>query len=225
MKRYLNKSIKKRNKRKVLFVMLFVLLSLIFACIVFYKYNVVPIIVGISKEKVKSVTSDAVSQAVIDVMVENQSGEYIKIIRDEKNNIKSVSIDGEAVTVLAHKISLRAQQYINKIGTEGVKIPVGSLSGITFFTGRGPDINIKLYLAGSTHSRIVSSFTAGGINQTLHRLYFNINGDIAVAVPGIQSAFKTSAQVLMCETVIIGEIPPTYLNSTTIGDMLDLVPH
>lgn len=214
---------RKRSKRKILFVTLFVMGALITAACIFVRYNVTPMIVTLSTERIKSLTSDAVSQAVIDVMAENRDIEYITITRDDKKNIKSVDIDADTVSVLAQKITLTAQSYINKVGSDGIKIPIGSLSGVTVFTGLGPDINIKIYLVGSTQTQIMSVFSSAGINQTIHRLYFNITGNIAVAVPGLPSRLKTGAQVLMSETIIVGEVPPTYLQSTSVGDMLDLV--
>lgn len=223
MKKSCVKYKRKRSKRKKVFVALFVIGVIVAGVCIFIKYNVNPMIVALSKERIRSLTSDAVSQAVIDIMSESTDMEYIKITRDDKQNIKSVDIDGEAISVIAQKITLTAQKYINSIGSDGIKIPIGSLSGITMFTGLGPDINVKIYLVGSTHTQIRSVFSSAGINQTVHRLYFNISGDIAVAVPGLPTTLKTSAQVLMGETVIVGEVPPTYLQSTSVGDMLDLV--
>lgn len=214
---------RKRSKRKKLFVALFIIGAIIAAVCIFIKNNVNPMIVTISNEKIRALTTDAVSTAVLDVMSENNSVEYLKITRDDKQNIKSVDMDTAAINDLAQKITLTAQKRINEIGKDGIKIPVGSLSGVTLFTGLGPDINIKIYLVGSTQTQIISLFSSAGINQTLHRLYINISGSVAVAVPGLPSTIKTSTQVLMSEMIIVGEVPPTYLNSSTVGDMLDLV--
>ena len=213
----------KRSKRKKLFVALLFIGSVIAAVCLFIKYNVNPMIVLLSNERIRSLTNDAVSEAVLDIMSENMDIELIKINRDDKQNIKSIDMKSEAINVLAQKITLTAQEYINRIGRDGIKIPMGSLSGITLFTGLGPDINIKIYLVGSTQTEIISVFEASGINQTLHRLYINIRGSIAVAVPGLPSTIKTSTQVLMSEMIIVGEVPPTYLHSSTVGDMLDLI--
>lgn len=214
---------RKRSKRKKLFVALFIIGAIIAAVCIFIKNNVNPMIVTISNEKIRALTTDAVSTAVFDVMSENNSVEYLKITRDDKQNIKSVDMNTAAINDLAQKITLTAQKRINEIGKDGIKIPVGSLSGVTLFTGLGPDINIKIYLVGSTQTQIISLFSSAGINQTLHRLYINISGSVAVAVPGLPSTIKTSTQVLMSEMIIVGEVPPTYLNSSTVGDMLDLV--
>ncbi|MCH5154521.1 MAG: sporulation protein YunB [Clostridiales bacterium] len=212
----------KHSKRKILFVVLFILFSVIAAVAVFIKHNVTPMILTLSEERVRSLTADAVSLAVVDVMSASSDVEYLEITRDDEQNIQSVSVDGKTVTVLAEKIALLAQEYITDVGTDGIKIPLGSLSGMSVLTGLGPDINMRVYLVGSTRSQMTSVFTSTGINQTLHRLYFTIYGNIALAVPGIPSTLKVSAEVLMCETLIVGKVPPTYLQSTTVGDMLDL---
>ena len=214
---------RKRSKRKKLFVALLIIGAIIAAVCIFIKSNVNPLIVTISNERIRALTTDAVSSSVLDVMSENSSVEYLKVTRDDKQNIKSVDMNTAAINDLAQKITLSAQKRINEIGNDGIKIPVGSLSGVTLFTGLGPDINIKIYLVGSTQTQIISMFTSAGINQTLHRLYINIAGSVAVAVPGLPSTIKTSTQVLMSEMIIVGEVPPTYLHSSTVGDMLDLV--
>ena len=206
-----------------MFIALFVLIAIIVGICLFIQRNVNPMIVMISNERIRALTTDAVSTAVIDVMSENTDVEYLSVTRDEKQNITSIDLDSNTVNTLAQEITLSAQNNINDIGSDGIKIPVGSLSGVTLFTGLGPDINIKIYLVGSTQTQIISEFTSAGINQTLHRLYINISGSVAVAVPGLPSTINTSAHVLMSEMIIVGEVPPTYLNSTSVGDMLDLV--
>ena len=167
---------RKRSKRKKLFVALLIIGAIIAAVCIFIKSNVNPMIVTISNERIRALTTDAVSSSVLDVMSENSSVEYLKVTRDDKQNIKSVDMNTAAINDLAQKITLSAQKRINEIGNDGIKIPVGSLSGVTLFTGLGPDINIKIYLVGSTQTQIISMFTSAGINQTLHRLYINIAG-------------------------------------------------
>lgn len=214
---------KKRNRRKRLFIALVIIATIIIGIVVFITKNVNPMIVTISNEKIRALAADAVSQSVLEVMSENSDAEFLTVVRDDKDNIKSVEMDSELITSLAQKITIIAQNKINESGQDGIKIPVGSLSGVTLFTGLGPDINVKIYLVGSTQTKITSVFSESGINQTLHSIYLDISGSVAVAVPGLPSTIKTSTRVLMSEMIIIGEVPPTYLKAATIGDMLDLV--
>lgn len=217
--------IKKKRGKKRLLIALFIIGSLIAAVCIFISYNVNPMIITISNEKVQELTNTAVANAVIDVMSSSGDKDFLKVDRDKDGKIQTVDVDAELVSILAQKITIEAQNRINKVGSEGIKIPLGSLSGVTMLTGRGPDINIRVYLVGSTKTQILSVFSDAGINQTLHRLYLTVSGSVSVAVPGLPSKIKTSTQVLMSEIIIVGDVPPTYLNATTIGEMLDLVPH
>ncbi len=214
---------KKRGIRKKLFVAFCFIIAIVIGVGVFVQSNVNPMIITISNERIRALTTEAVSAAVLDVMSANADADYLTVSRDDKNAIKSVVLDSETISRLAQEVTINAQKKINEVGQDGIKIPVGSLSGVTLFTGLGPDINIKIYLVGSTQTQITSLFTESGINQTLHRLFLNISGSVAVAVPGLPSTIKTSTQVLMSEMIIIGEVPPTYLHAASVGDMLDLV--
>jgi len=214
---------KKKRRKKRLIIALLIFIAITAAVGVFIMKNVNPMIVLISNEKIRALTNEAVSQAVLDVMGIDNSMNYMTVERDEKGKIVSVDIDSESVSKLAQEITISAQQKINEVGEDGIKIPIGSLSGVTLFTGLGPNINIKIYLVGSTQTKIVSVFSDSGINQTVHRLYLTVDGSVAVAIPGLPSTVNTSAQVLMSEMIIVGEVPPTYLNATNIGDMLDLI--
>ncbi|MCM1367348.1 MAG: sporulation protein YunB [Roseburia sp.] len=214
---------KKRNRRKKLFVALLIIVFAVIGVSVFIAKNVNPMIVTISNEKIRALTNDAISNSVLEVMSKNADASLVSVVRDEKDNIKSVDLDSDKITELAQEITIVAQKKINDSGQDGIKIPVGSLSGVTLFTGLGPDINVKIYLVGSTQTEITSVFSESGINQTLHRLYLDVYGSVAVAVPGLPSTINTSTKVLMSEMIIIGEVPPTYLKAASIGDMLDLV--
>lgn len=206
-----------------MFVALLIIACIVIGVTVFITENVNPMIVTISNEKIRVLATDAVSNSVLEVMSKNSDASLVSVVRDEKDNVKSVDIDSEKVTSLAQEITITAQKKINESGQDGIKIPVGSLSGVTLFTGLGPDINVKIYLVGSTQTEITSVFSESGINQTLHRIYLDVYGSVAVAVPGLPSTIKTSTKVLMSEMIIIGEVPPTYLRAASIGDMLDLV--
>ncbi len=214
---------KKRRVKRTLFVILLLLIGVIIAVSIFISQNVNPMILTLSNERIRALSQDAVSRSVLEVMSGKNDAELVSVVRDEKGNIKSVEMDTDTITAIAQDITITAQKKINEAGDDGIKIPLGSLSGVTLFTGLGPDINIRIYLVGSTKTKITSIFSESGINQTLHRLYLDISGSVAVAVPGLPSTIETTTQVLMSEMIIIGEVPPTYLKAVNVGDMLDLV--
>lgn len=57
-----------------------------------------------------------------------------------------------------------------------------------------------------------SEFTAQGINQTLHRVYLQVDCEVSVLTPFKDITKKIANQVLLAESVIVGDIPDTYYN-------------
>lgn len=71
--------------------------------------------------------------------------------------------------------------------------------------------------AGSVEAEIDSEFTAVGINQTLHRIYLNLNCSIGILTPFQTVNKNVSSKVLLTETIIVGEVPATYYNYDNLG--------
>ena len=71
--------------------------------------------------------------------------------------------------------------------------------------------------AGNIETAIDSQFTAVGINQTLHRIYLNLNCSIGILTPFKSVSKSVSSKVLLTETVIVGEVPSTYYNYDNLG--------
>ena len=105
--RVIKKRKRKSLKRKLLIVAV-LLAAIVTAVCVFITRNVNPMIVTISNEKIRSITADAVSRAVLDVMSAHGDAELMTVIRDEKSMIKSVDIDTAAVSELAQEITINA---------------------------------------------------------------------------------------------------------------------
>ena len=71
--------------------------------------------------------------------------------------------------------------------------------------------------AGNVNSEIDSEFTSVGINQTLHRIYLNLDCSIGILTPFKPIHQKVSSKVLLTETVIVGEVPSTYYYYDNLG--------
>ncbi len=62
------------------------------------------------------------------------------VVRDETGNVKSVELHSDAISALAQEVTLCAQRKINEIGADGIKIPIGSLSGVTLLRDSDPTL-------------------------------------------------------------------------------------
>ena len=90
--------------------MLLILIAVTVGAVIFIRSNVTPVIIAISNERIKNLTTDAVSAAVLDVMSENTDAEYIKVTRDTESNITGVETDVDTINSLAQRITVLAQK-------------------------------------------------------------------------------------------------------------------
>jgi len=82
-----------------------------------------------------------------------------------------------------------------------------------FGAGKGPEIPIHILSIRNSDAAFQSAFSEAGINQTLQQLTMDVSVDVAVLVLGDISNFTVSAQVVVAETVIVGKVPDTLIQT------------
>ena len=213
----------KRVKRKL--IIFLVVLFLIFISLLLYlNYVVNPVIISTSSAKVRSLSQRAVENAVKQVI--NSSVVYdtlVMITRDNNGKIVTISSNSATINMLALELSDKAQSALSQMGATGIDIPIGSFSGMPIFTGRGPTVNIKMLPIGTINCKVESTVTEAGINQTNLRIFLKVISSVSVILPTANQVVKTETQLMISESIIVGEIPQTYLHSNT-DEMLNLLP-
>ncbi|MBE7074407.1 MAG: sporulation protein YunB [Clostridiales bacterium] len=224
MKNKTNKSFIKRLKRKIL-ICLAVLSCLIVTIICYLNYVVNPVIISTSAAKVRSLSQRAVENVVRQVIHENVMYDtLVLIMRDESGKIVTISSNSATINMLALEVTEKAQNALSQMGANGIDIPIGSFSGMPIFTGRGPAVNIKMLPIGTIFCKFESTFTEAGINQTNHRIYLKVYSSVSVILPTANQTIQTETQLMICESIIVGEIPDTYLHSDSLDEMMNLIP-
>lgn len=93
-----------------------------------------------------------------------------------------------------------------------MKLHFGSFTGFKLLSGKGPGVPIKISSIGNVETDLKSEFTSQGINQTLHRVYLQVECEVRILTPYEDITEKIKNQVLIAENVIVGRIPNTYYN-------------
>lgn len=88
----------------------------------------------------------------------------------------------------------------------------GSFTGLKFLSGSGPKIKVEISSIGNVKTDLKSEFIAKGINQTLHKIYLQIDCEVNILTPFDSISKKITNQILIGEHVIVGNIPNTYYN-------------
>ncbi len=214
---------RKFSKRKVR-IIIFLLFAIIFL-LVYYFSVTSPIIKTYTSAETRELTEKAVNIAVSSVV--NRTLSYDSLIDvnyTTTGEIASFSANQYEINSITREIIKETQYQMNTLGEDGLRINIGTFTGIPFFIGRGPKITLKLVPVGDVSSQFSSEFSSVGINMTKHTLYLYINVHVTIILPIHAYEIYSTAQVLLAESIIVGRVPEVYLNGGSLGQALDLVP-
>ncbi len=213
----------RRRKRRIINIkipwkIIVILCITITGIVWWYCGRVRPILIDTAEANIDSVTTMAINTAVLEVVSANTSySELVSIDKNDNNDIVLVSANTAYINALALDTATTVQSQLTQLINVGVSIPIGTLSGIPFLTGVGPDISIAVTPISSVSCSFVSSFTSAGINQTMHQIYLQVYCDIDIVIPTLTRTITSTTDVLVCETIIVGDIPDTYLEASILG--------
>ena len=97
--------------------------------------------------------------------------------------------------------------------TSDLGIPIGNLILPEFLSGRGPNIPVNIISIRNSDAAFYSNFTEAGINQTLQQILMSVSVDVTVLVLGRTESFTVASQVVVAETVIVGQVPDTFFQT------------
>ena len=73
-------------------------------------------------------------------------------------------------------------------------------------------MEVKMSTIGNLDTDLRSEFSDAGINQTLHKIYLQVECQVVILTPFDTIEEKIANQVLLSEAVILGTTPSTYYN-------------
>jgi sporulation protein YunB len=97
--------------------------------------------------------------------------------------------------------------------SEHLGVSLGSLILPEFFSGQGPLIPVRILAIRNSDANFHSNFSEAGINQTLQQLSMDVIVDVTILVLGQTETFTVSSQMVVAETIIVGDVPATYLQT------------
>ena len=79
--------------------------------------------------------------------------------------------------------------------------------------GRGPKVPLKIIVLTSSRVEFNNSIVTAGINQTKHQINLEVIVDVEILVPWGSETSQVVTEVLIADTVVVGQVPQTYLNT------------
>ena len=172
-------------------------------------------ICALSETQVKNSTSDLINDA-IDRQIETGNIQYDRMVYFEKDingRITALKTNMSEVNRLKTDVINLINDEILALDNTDLGIPFGSVFLPEFLSGRGPQIPVNILSIRNSEAAFSSSFTQAGINQTLHQLIMEISVDVTVLVLGKTNSFTVASQVVVAQTIIVGNVPDTYFQN------------
>lgn len=139
--------------------------------------------------------------------------DFVTIERDQTGAITALTTDMSAMNRLRGELLECILDALEGIRLSDVRIPLGSLTNLDVFWGRGPAVKIRSMSVGTARAEFESEFTDAGVNQTLHRIWLEVCVPLKLALPGTWVETQVETRLCVAETVIVGSVPGTYLNA------------
>lgn len=188
---------------------------LLVAAILVFRWKFSDKIQTLAQTQVINSTSDLINDA-IDAQIENGTVQYDRIVFFEKDlngRITALKTNMSEVNRLKTDILNLINDEILAMDTTDMAIPLGSLLFPELLSGKGPGIPVHILSIRNSDADFTSHFSQAGINQTLQQLIMEVRVDVTVLVLGDTDSFTVSSQVVVAETIIVGDVPQTFLQT------------
>ena len=173
------------------------------------------VLMELAQTQVKNVTSDLINDAV-DREIAEGTIQYDRLVYFEKDlegRITALKTNMGEINRLKTETLALINQEILAMDSSALGVPIGSLVLPELFAGRGFSIPIEILAIRNSDASFSSSFSQAGINQTLQQMKMDVFVDVTVLILGSTESFTVSSQVVVAETVIVGQVPNTYLQT------------
>ena len=176
-----------------------------------YRY----VISDLAKTSVMNTTSDLANDAIARQIADGTIS-YDRIVYFEKDlegRITALKTNMSEINRLKTDILNIINDEILALDTSDLGIPLGSLFLPELLSGKGPAIPVHILSIRNSDATFLSNFSQAGINQTRHQLTMLVSVDVSVLVLGQTGSFTVTSEVVVAETVIVGAVPNTFLQT------------
>ena len=174
-----------------------------------------PVVRSLARTQVTNTASDLINDAILEQILEGQI-QYDRIVFFEKDlngRITALKTNMAEVNRLKTETLNIINDEILAQDTETLGVALGSLILPEFLSGKGPMIPVRILAIRNSDANFQSEFIEAGINQTLQKLRMDVLVDVTILVLGKTETFTVSSQMVVAETIIVGEVPATYLQT------------
>lgn len=154
-----------------------------------------------------------INNAISNIMAEQDySGDYfVSFEKNAAGEVTAISSNMARINALSAEILHRVVGATENRTIE-IGVPAGNLTGVSLLMGRGPNIPVQIIVLTSSRVEFNNSIVTAGINQTKHQINLEVIVDIDILVPWGTESAQVVTEILIADTIVVGQVPDTYFN-------------
>lgn len=210
------------KKISIAFVSLLIL-SILIGSFIYVDNSLSPTITVLAETKALELANRSINKAVAEVVKDDINySDLINTKLDSQGKITLMQSNTIMMNKIASDVALLIQEELKQIKTTTSYIPIGTALKSPILAKYGPQLKVSIEPIGTVSVDFKTDFESSGINQTRHRIYLEAKTQVKVVIPLTTSTKEVKAQIPICETVIIGDVPNSYVNipKENIGNVL-----
>ena len=205
---------RKRNKRRFRMVKIIPILVVLLVAYLWMGAKIRPLLMQVADAQVRYLATKLINETVSAEMAREEMA-YDNLVyfeKDGEGKITALKTDMFKINQFKQSITAAISEAIRDVPPSELHIPLGNLLKSELFSGRGPNIPVKIVPVGAATASFSNRFEAAGINQTRHQVLIDVEVDIGILLPGSDSSTLVSTQVNVAETIIVGLVPDSFVS-------------
>lgn len=199
----------KNNKKPIKFITIITIAIVTFTMAI---NSINPVFEKLCEDKAKSIATIICNEESTKIIKQYKYEDLVTIYKDSEENITMIKSNITPINLIISDSAEKIQKRLNSIEQEQIGIKLGSFVKTKLFSGIGPTIPVKLSTTGNVETDLRSEFESKGINQTIHRIYLQVDCKVNILTPYTVFEESISNQILIAENIIVGKIPQSYYN-------------
>ena len=213
------------KKRRPLLAVLGGIILLLALCWWRLDSNLTEVVLSLADARARSLAVQILNESVEETLASGVSYEQLmSITSGPDGTVRLIQANTAEMNRLASQVTLLAQQKLEELEDQSISVPLGSALGLTIFAGAGPKIQVRILPVGAVIPRFDTEFQTAGINQTRHKVLLTLTATVRLVIPTGAAVMEASTQMAVAESIIVGQVPESFVDLNTDSDMLDLIP-
>lgn len=192
------------------------------AMFLFFKNNLESVILDMANARAGAMAVSYINSAVQEQMLSGVTYEELMNVRtDNQGRVTLIQANTVRMNQLAVETAQRAQDNLESVSAQYVKVPLGSALKVPFLAAVGPSVTVRVVPVGAVSAAFYTEFESAGINQTRHKIYLKLTAVVRLVIPTGAKNVQVESHVLIAESIVVGLVPDSYVEVPTVEDTLN----